>query len=295
MSVTMCEPTLSNQPQRGDAPEACPSCLAKIYPVDAASGPIELSADGLTIGRDGRCDLTLADDSVSRRHARLEACGGRYMVVDLDSKNGTYINDVRIEQQVLVAGDRLRVGNQIFKFLCSHDLETHYHEAVYQRMTTDGLTGACNKRCLRETLDREVARAVRHARPLTLAMFDVDHFKRINDAHGHLAGDEVLQELCRRACTVLRQDELLARYGGEEFVILMSEATGEDGRAVAERLRQVVAGRSFITERCRVEVTISVGIAELQIDANDTATRLLARADEQLYAAKRGGRNRVCG
>ena len=128
-----------------------------------------------------------------------------------------------------------------------------------------------------------------------MAILDVDHFKRVNDSLGHLAGDEVLQELCRRSCEMLRQDEVLARYGGEEFVVLMCEATVVQACEVAERMRQAVESRPFLTDHAPVAVTISLGVAAYPGEGTTSPAQLLKQADEQLYAAKRGGRNRVCG
>ena len=126
-------------------------------------------------------------------------------------------------------------------------------------------------------------------------MLDIDHFKSVNDTYGHLAGDEVLSELCRRARGLLREDEILARYGGEEFAIVLVEANATEARSVAERMRLAVAERPFHTEQAEIPVTISIGVAETGASESITVAELLARADEQLYAAKRGGRNRVCG
>jgi two-component system cell cycle response regulator len=145
----------------------------------------------------------LDDDSVSRRHASLEQVAGAYILTDRGSTNGTYVNDERIEQRKLRTGDRLRFGNQIVKFLATDHVEVEYHETVYKIMTTDGLTQAYNRRYFLEVIEREFYRAKRTGRPLSVLMVDVDLFKKINDTYGHLAGDEVLGELCRRINGVL--------------------------------------------------------------------------------------------
>ena len=151
-----------------------------------------------------------------------------------------------------------------------------------------------NKRYLLDVLERELRRARRIARPLSVLMFDVDHFKKINDTHGHLAGDEVLSELCCRARGFLQQEEVLARYGGEEFVLLLPETPLAEALQVAERLRTTVAETQFATEQAAINVSISLGVAQFAGNSQ-TVAELLDRADQQLYAAKRGGRNRVAG
>lgn len=270
-----------------------PSCLVRIHPSEGLGELIELTSDDLIVGREAGCDLQLCDDSVSRRHARLETTPEGCWVVDMGSTNGVYVNDLRVERQQLAAGDRLRLGNQIFRFLGADRVEAEYHEAVFRMMTTDGLTQAHNKRYLLDVIEREVLRARRTSRPLSVLMFDVDRFKTINDTYGHLAGDEVLSELCRRARGLLRQEEVLARYGGEEFALLLTETPLAEALTIAERLRCAVADALFHTERADIPVTISIGVA--QASGTQTAPQLLQIADQQLYAAKRNGRNRVVG
>jgi diguanylate cyclase (GGDEF)-like protein len=269
--------------------------MVRIHPANGLGAVIDLEEGNLTVGRDADCEIHLPDDSVSRRHARFEIGGNVCTLEDLDSTNGVYINDRRIARQRLAPGDRVRFGNQIFRFLGGDQIETEYFEAVYRMMTTDGLTQACNKRYLMEMLERELSRARRRERPVSVVMFDVDHFKAINDKFGHLAGDEVLCELCRRARGVLRAGEVLARFGGEEFTIVLPETTLADARHVGERLRAEVAKAPFATEGPEIPVTISVGLGECSGAEEITVDALLARADTQLYNAKRAGRNQVCG
>ncbi len=155
----------------------------------------------------------------------------------------------------------------------------------------DGLTGAYNKRYFAENLEKEIPRCTRHQRPLSLLMFDIDHFKRINDDHGHLTGDFVLREMARRVRTRVRKEEVFARYGGEEFVITLPEATADQATKVAEDVRKLVASDPFEFEGEKIAVTISVGVATTMEETPvDTFIKI---ADDNLYKAKRGGRNRV--
>jgi two-component system cell cycle response regulator len=158
----------------------------------------------------------------------------------------------------------------------------------------DGLTGAHNKRYFVEFLEREIARCSRYRRPLSLLMFDIDHFKKINDTHGHLTGDFVLKEMSRRLLGRIRKEELLARYGGEEFATVLPETGHEGAMYFGEQIRQMVGNEPFDYEGDSFNVTISVGIYTLNGESMDTLA-FIKRADENLYRAKRDGRNRVIG
>src|SRR4029079_13073192 len=139
----------------------------------------------------------------------------------------------------------LKIGNAIFKFLIGSNIESAYHEEIYRMTIIDGLTQTYNKRYFLETLDREIPRCTRHQRSLSLLMFDIDHFKKINDAHGHLTGDFVLREMARRIRSRVRKEEVFARYGGEEFALVLPETAREQAVKVAEDLRRLVASEAF--------------------------------------------------
>jgi diguanylate cyclase (GGDEF)-like protein len=157
----------------------------------------------------------------------------------------------------------------------------------------DALTEIPNKRCLCEFLSRELSRAQRHHRPLSVIMFDVDRFKAVNDDMGHLCGDHVLREMSGRLKGVIRAEELLARYGGEEFAVVLPECVPAEAAAVAERLRQLVESQPFRFDGAELRITISLGVACTQDGELIAPTQLLERADAKLYEAKRAGRNRV--
>lgn len=271
------------------------SYLVQIYPLNAGYGLVELPSEQLMIGRDTTCDLVVVDDAVSRRHVTIESTSEGFLLVDQQSTNGTFVNDARIERRVLAAGDRFRVGGHIFKFLADNHIEAQYHECVYSMATRDGLTTAFNKRYLLEALQRAITESERRLRPLALLMLDVDHFKAVNDTHGHLAGDEVLLGLCQRLRDALRRDEILARYGGEEFAVVVPETALDDARSLAERLRAGVAESPFETNQGPLPVTVSIGIAGLQGGASTTPLDFIAEADHNLYAAKSNERNCVVG
>lgn len=270
-------------------------CLVQIYPTDVVEGMFRLEGETVTLGRDARCELTISDHSVSRRHACLELTEGGYRLRDLGSTNGTFVNEQRIDSVLLKGDERIRIGSYIFKFLSADCIEAQYHETVYDAMTRDGLTQAFNKSYLMDALGYELARSRRCGRPLCLLMLDLDYFKQINDKHGHLAGDEVLKEFCRRISSVTRSDDLLCRYGGEEFAIVLGETSVADALETAERCRAAISALPFQTTAGDIKVTVSVGLAELPGDSEEwTPASLIQAADVQLYRAKQSGRDCVC-
>ncbi len=272
-------------------------CLVVIYTKEPTllGKRFVLEHNPTRVGRGADNHIVLDGDSVSRRHAHFEQRQNAWLVVDLGSTNGTYCNDEQIAREaVLKNGDRVKVGPTIFKFLSGADVEAQYHEEIYRMTIMDGLTQIHNKRYLYEALEREIVRGRRHERHLAVLLFDIDHFKRINDTHGHLAGDFVLKEVARIIQSRIRRDEVFARYGGEEFAIILPETSLEGAAALGEMLRQKVAEHAFVFQADSIRVTISVGVALLQ-EGDRQANDLIKRADERLYEAKKGGRNCVRG
>jgi diguanylate cyclase (GGDEF)-like protein len=253
-----------------------------------------LDKDVTTIGRGRDNDIVLPSDCVSRRHLRLEQRDGAAYLIDLASTNGTYVNDQPkpVREQRLAASDQIRVGDTIFKYLVGSDVEVQYHEVVFRMAVTDGLTGLANRKHLDTLLVDEIARARRHARPLSVLMFDIDLFKRVNDTYGHLAGDSVLRGVAAILEKRLRPNDRLGRYGGEEFCAMLPETPAASAVRIAEELRALVEEHAFVSDDREVRVTISVGVAAL--GAGMQLHDLYRAADEMLYEAKRAGRNRVC-
>lgn len=277
---------------RADAGEAC---LVLIYPPGPDMGKrFALTRNEVVLGRGSDCDIQVDRDSVSRRHARVFRATDQWMVEDLQSTNGSYVNDVPVQNSLLRDSDFLKIGAAIFKFLSGQGVEASYHEEIYRMTIVDGLTGAHNKRYFLEFLEREIARCARYRRPLSLLMLDIDHFKAINDQHGHLTGDFVLRELSRRLLGRVRREELLARYGGEEFAAVLPETDLSGARIFAEQVRRLVADAAFEYEGDRFNVSISVGLATVEGEDVDPMA-FIKRADDNLYRAKRDGRNRVIG
>ena len=270
-------------------------CLVVIYTKEPTllGRRFVLDTSPVRIGRGVENNIVLEGDSVSRRHAHLEQRSGAWWCVDDGSTNGSYVNDDQIMREARLGnGDRIKIGPTIFKFLSGQDVEAQYHEEIYRMTIIDGLTQVHVKRYLLESLDKELMRARRHTRDLSFLMLDIDHFKKINDLHGHLAGDYVLKEVARLIQQRIRRDEVLARYGGEEFAIVLPETILGGAKALAEGLRERIEQSRFTFQGEVIQVTISIGVATLQ-ESDRTSEDLIRRADEKLYEAKHAGRNRV--
>ena len=247
------------------------------------------------VGRGGQANVKLPDDGISRKHCRLLRRGPEVIIEDLQSANGTYVNDERVEvARVLRDGDKIRLGaTTILKFTYHDEVEENFRQRMYDAALRDGLTKAFNKKFLLDRLSSELSYARRHATPLSLILFDVDFFKRLNDTYGHLAGDEVLVRLAGLGHQSVRAEDVFARYGGEEFAVLCRAVPMVGAGVFAERLRALVASTPFDWNGQRLQVTISCGVAGYPEVTAQAPEQLIMAADAALYKAKRGGRNRV--
>ncbi|MBN1962577.1 MAG: diguanylate cyclase [Deltaproteobacteria bacterium] len=247
------------------------------------------------LGRSDTANIQIDQDSVSRQHAKIITEFGSSRLFDLGSTNGTFVNDKRTNEVELRDGDLVRIGQTIFKYLSGSNIENKYHEEIYSLTTIDGLTGAYNKRFFLEALSRELNRAVRYDRVLSLAMFDLDLFKKINDNFGHLGGDFVLRELAGVVHQNIRRDDIFARYGGEEFALILPEVDLQAAISVSEKLRQGIEQHRFDYNDQIIPVTISLGLRTFSRGEQDiNVSQFIADADAKLYSAKASGRNKVC-
>ena len=251
-----------------------------------------IARDAVVVGRDPSCDLVLDVDDVSRRHARVREDGERHLLEDLGSTNGTFVGGERVGTRVLEAGDFVRVGSVVIKYLTRGALEALYHAEMKRLADEDALTGLAHKAVFVEALAREVARSRRHGHVLSVALLDLDGFKTVNDKFGHLAGDEILRELAAALRPLVRMEQLLARFGGDELALLLPDVPPESAAIFGEKIRRLVEERVFEFEGVRIPVTVSIGIAALQ-PGDLKPEALFARADAHLYEAKAAGGNRV--
>lgn len=179
------------------------------------------------------------------------------------------------------------------KFLPKGDPERLTYDKLHEEANTDGLTRCYNKSYFNNALEAEVKKSKLTGKPLTLIIFDLDHFKKLNDNYGHDAGDYVLKEKAQLIrSNGVRQGDVFARYGGEEFCVLLPNTNLKQGFEIAERLRKLVEKHEFIYDGKRLPVTASIGVADYR-QGVATGTDLFKRADSAVYKSKEGGRNQV--
>jgi diguanylate cyclase (GGDEF)-like protein len=288
----MPDETRVKPPIAAGEPAPGPACLVFLEGDATWVGRAVALEGEVTLGRDERSAVRLDGDDVSRQHARIGPDGDGHAIVDLASTNGTWVNGERIERRRLAPGDRIALGGYVAKYLAANDPEARAAEELHRRATADPLTGLPNRRAFDEALAREVARAARGGAALAVVLVDVDHFKRVNDAHGHPAGDQVLRTVAARIAAAARAGDLVGRLGGEEFGVALPGADLLAAAQAAERIRARVADEPVEAAGAALAVTVSAGVAALGPDAAD-GPALVARADARLYQAKRDGRNRV--
>jgi diguanylate cyclase (GGDEF)-like protein len=262
--------------------------LGEIFPIEGE----------LAIGRDPDCALRLADDeSISRKHAKVKKVADGALITDLGSANGTYVDGSRVTETVLKEGAKIRVGQTVVLKFASYDaIEELAQRQLLEAALRDGLTHAFNRRYFQQRLTAEIRFAERHSQPVAMLMIDIDHFKQLNDNHGHLAGDSVLKKLVDLLTETLRAEDVLARYGGEEFAVLARGISREAALSLAERLRKLVQTTNFGAADKPLEVTVSVGLALFPFAdkvSEDPASQMIELADAALYRAKQSGRNQV--
>lgn len=250
---------------------------------------------GMVIGRGDRADFRTPDDGVSRLHLRLTKTREGILAEDLQSRNGTYVNGQRVTSVLLKDGDKIRIGSTtILKFSYADKLEESFQREMYNAALRDPLTQTYNRRYFNEQLESEFYYAIRHHSDLSLILIDIDHFKKINDAYGHLTGDAVLAGLTTAIKKLIRCEDLLTRYGGEEFALLCRWTSGHIGLSIANRIRTFIEQAQLVPSIPELKVAISAGVASLPENIINTPQAFFDAADKALYQAKRLGRNRVC-
>jgi two-component system, cell cycle response regulator len=256
-----------------------------------------LDRDESLIGRGRDAHVLLDDRGISRRHARVvRTSDRRYLLEDLESANGVFVNGRKVTSAELTSGDRVQIGPAlVFRFRLIAPDEEALARKLYEGSTRDALTGLYNRKYATERLAAEVAYSLRHGTLLSLIIFDLDHFKRVNDTFGHPAGDGVLRVVAAQVQKSIRTEDVLARYGGEEFVVLVRGIEHRGVGVLAERVRSGVERLAIPWQSRTLKATVSVGVASLsERGVGETAEGLVSLADERLYVAKAGGRNRVC-
>ena len=253
-----------------------------------------LPPEPFRIGRSQECELWLGDDGVSRKHARIFQEATAYLIEDTESANGTFVQGQRVSRQLLRDGDVIQFGpTAVFRYTITDESQEALLQQLYDASVTDALTSAHNREHFDTQLRSELSYARRHKVDVSLAFFDVDHFKKVNDTYGHQAGDAVLVGLANTIRSMIRNEDVFARYGGEEFALILRGIDGVGAGAVGERLRERVEAMRVPHEGKVLSVTVSVGCSSFTELEEKTPEALVGAADKRLYAAKRSGRNRV--
>lgn len=259
------------------------------------NGTIFDLVDGETsLGRSPDCTIVLEFQGISRKHFKVVVAGDTSSIEDTGSSNGTFLNNKKVEGSIaLNKGDIVKIGEIALKYLPKGDPERLTYDKLNAEANTDGLTQCFNKMYFNRALDLEVKKSKVTGTPLSLIIFDLDHFKKLNDNFGHDAGDYVLKEMAELIRNNgSRSGDIFARYGGEEFVILLPQTNIKQGFEIAERLRRLVEQHQFTYEGKRLPVTASIGVADYRKGVTN-GTDLFKRADEAVYKSKEGGRNQV--
>jgi diguanylate cyclase (GGDEF)-like protein len=248
-----------------------------------------------TLGRSKDAGVRIEDGGISRTHARVVCTEERrFFLEDLGSTNGVFVNGVKVERAELATADRIQIGpNVVLRFALLDAEEEALARQLYESSTRDALTRTFNRKYLIERLSAEVAYAIRHKARLSAILFDLDHFKSVNDSHGHHAGDVVLRVVSAQVQRLIRTEDVFARYGGEEFVVIVRGILHANVAMFAERIRKSVEQLVIPLGDLRLRASLSLGVASLNECGNTSTDGLLQLADERLYKAKVGGRNRV--
>ncbi|MET0623121.1 MAG: GGDEF domain-containing protein [Pyrinomonadaceae bacterium] len=291
-------------PARSSARERHPALV--FLRGELLAAPIPLERDEVTLGRALEADVRVNDARASRMHARITVERDpatderRYRITDLGSTNGTLLNGVPVADSYLQDGDKLTVGEQLLRFDLLDDIDREYQRQIHRLLAHDELTGLLTSKSFFSELRREAARAETEVRPFCVLMMDLDHFKSVNDTHGHLVGSQTLEEVGTLITRALRAGDVAARFGGEEFAAFLLNADCAQGLVAAERVRAAIESHHFPATRRgaaadtgeTLRITISVGVATYPEDARDPI-ELIELADTALYRAKNLGRNRV--
>jgi diguanylate cyclase (GGDEF)-like protein len=252
------------------------------------------SANEMVLGRSSGAHVRIEDDLVSRRHARIFHEGSELVLEDLNSANGIAVNGKRVQRHVLRDGDKIQIGDTtILKFTYTDKLDESFQRQMYDAALRDGLTGVFNKAFFMNRMGAEFAYARRHGTNLSILMMDIDHFKLVNDTHGHPAGDAVLKSVAQTIARTVRVEDVLSRYGGEEFVVICRGIETKNVAVLAERIRRSVESGVCEHGGLAIKVTISIGAASYPEHKVEKGNELVTIADDALYAAKSGGRNRI--
>jgi two-component system, cell cycle response regulator len=254
----------------------------------------------LTLGRSKEAGFLIPDPSLSRIHARVfrrqSPTRTEFYIEDCGSTNGTFVAAQRISAPMLLEdGVRIDLGRRTaLRFSLQDALGEQEMIRVHESAVRDRLTGVYNRGAFDDRLQNEFAVSRRRGTPLALLLFDIDHFKRLNDTHGHPAGDAVLHAVAQAVQATIRPEDVLARYGGEEFAVILKNVSSRSAQVMGERVRVAVEDQQTAWKGATIGATVSVGVVHVpSAKALESPAALISAADAALYEAKRQGRNCV--
>lgn len=279
--------------QAGEAP---PCLVLLVGPANEVGRQWPIESTDFIVGRSQTAHVHVDDKSVSKSHAKLVISGGEVSIIDLESTNRTVINNkllTPLMPQKLKNNDQIKVGNIIFKFLERGNIETVSVAQTFNKALIDQLTGINNRGALNVQGVDLFNKSRILGSPLSIIVFDIDFFKKVNDSYGHPAGDYVLKELAHVVRdNLIRGNDYFARYGGEEFCLLLLGSPFKQVQDIAERIRKTIQEHQFVYEGTRIPVTISAGVSVIA-DVDTGWGDIFKRADAALYKSKNSGRNQV--
>jgi len=295
----ICFSTVTGSEAATGAEAAAPQLLYLIIVRGGIPGTmLRLGQKTSSLGRSAENTFQFHDSTVSRRHAVLSIDpAGAAWLMDLGSTNGTFVNGWRIATQTPVqAGDgsRIQLGSStLLKYLKLDPCDEGFQRELYERSVRDNLTGLYNRGYFLSQIGPLAELNSMCELGLALILVDIDHFKRVNDTHGHTVGDLILREVADVLRESTRGEDLVARYGGEEFILALPSCSLEQAAERAERIRIRLSSRLVEASQARVGVTASLGLAFAPAGRVRDVAALITAADEALYEAKRSGRDRV--
>jgi diguanylate cyclase (GGDEF)-like protein len=264
--------------------------------------PIPLERDEVILGRALEADVRINDTLVSRQHAAIRAAvtssggGTEYVIHDLDSRNGTFLNGRRVTAERLQNGDKITIGETILRFDLLDEIDREYQRQIHRLISHDDLTGLLSSRSFFSELRREAQRSAQAGRQFCVLMMDGDNFKQVNDTYGHLTGSKTIEEIGYCLTSTLRSGDVAARFGGDEFAAFLLDAELPQAMVAAERIRSAIEKKDFSVIKPGLNathrITVSIGVASFPDDTSDPI-ELVEMADSALYRAKAEGRNRV--
>lgn len=257
---------------------------------------IEFKNDNaIFLGRDEDCNIEIRNKRVSRKHLKIHRPKQENIILkDLQSTNGTFVNGEKIHEKSLEDGDLISLSKEVMlKYSVQDRMEKEFYQKILKKANKDGLTGILNKSSFSQRFRTEFHYCKTRNQSLSLVFFDIDHFKEINDTHGHIAGDTVLKKLAEVVSKNIRPEDLFARYGGEEFIVVLRNTDQNMAYQFAERVRKLIEETHFEHEGTAINVTVSLGIATMNKANFPDAMSMIEEADNYLYRAKSMGRNQV--